>query len=88
MRMDLVDQGIKVSEIKPGMVETEFSEVRFKGDKERAAKVYEGVSPLKPIDIAEIIAFVLSRPAHVNIADLLVLASAQASSTMVVRNQT
>lgn len=83
MRMDLIAQGIKVSEIKPGAVQTEFSEVRFKGDKERAAKVYAGFDPLQAKDIAETVAFIVSRPAHVNIADVLVLAGTQASATMV-----
>lgn len=85
MRLDLNPFGIKVSEIKPGMVETEFSEVRFKGDKERAATVYQGFDPLQATDIAELIDFMLSRPAHVNLADILVLPTAQASATLVNR---
>lgn len=85
MRLDLIAHGIKVSEIKPGLVQTEFSEVRFKGDKEKAEKVYQGLDPLQAQDIAETVAFVLSRPAHVNIADMLVLAGTQASATVVVR---
>ena len=83
MRQDLITEGIKVSEIKPGLVQTEFSAVRFKGDQERAEKVYIGFDPLQAQDIAETVAFILSRPAHVNIADMLVLAGAQASATMV-----
>ncbi|MFH6984194.1 SDR family NAD(P)-dependent oxidoreductase [Marinoscillum luteum] len=83
MRQDLITEGIKVSEIKPGLVQTEFSAVRFKGDQERAEKVYVGFDPLQAQDIAETVAFILSRPAHVNIADMLVLAGAQASATMV-----
>lgn len=83
MRLDLNGKGIRVCSIDPGLVETEFSEVRFKGDKERAAKVYQGFAPLSAQDIAETIAFVLSRPRHVNIADLLIFPSAQASSTIV-----
>ena len=83
MRIDLNEQGIRVGAINPGLVETEFSEVRFKGDKERAKSVYEGFAPLKPQDIADIIRFVVTRPYHVNIADLLVLPTAQASSTIV-----
>lgn len=86
MRIDLLNKGIKVSSIDPGMVETEFSEVRFKGDKERAKNVYTGLTPLSGTDIAEIIAFVLSRPAHVNINDLLVMPTAQASGTIVKRD--
>lgn len=85
MRLDLIAHGIKVSEIKPGLVQTEFSEVRFKGDKEKAEKVYQGFDPLQAQDIAEAIAFVLSRPVHVNIADMLVLAGTQASATTVHR---
>lgn len=86
MRIDLLEKGIKVTSINPGMVETEFSEVRFKGDKERAKNVYRGLTPLSGKDIAEIIAFVLSRPAHVNINDLLVMPTAQANGTVVVRD--
>lgn len=83
MRIDLNAHNIKVTAINPGMVETEFSLVRFKGDEERAKKVYEGLQPLKPIDVAETIAFVLSRPSHVNIADLLLLPTAQATARIV-----
>ncbi len=83
MRIDLNPFGIRVGAIHPGMVETEFSEVRFKGDVERAAKVYQGFEPLQPEDIADIIHFVVSRPYHVNIADLIVMSTAQASSTIV-----
>ncbi|NJL15588.1 MAG: SDR family NAD(P)-dependent oxidoreductase [Microscillaceae bacterium] len=87
MRMDLYKQGIRVSAVNPGLVATEFSEVRFKGDAERAKKVYEGYAPLLARDIAEVIAFVVSRPAHVNIADLLVLPTAQAASYLVNRGE-
>lgn len=83
MRIDLNQYGIRVGAVNPGMVETEFSEVRFKGDKEKAKMVYTGFQPLKPEDVAEIIHFVISRPPHVNIADLVVMATAQASSTIV-----
>jgi NADP-dependent 3-hydroxy acid dehydrogenase YdfG len=86
MRIDLNAHGIKVSEINPGAVETEFSEVRFKGDKEKAKKVYDGFQPLVAQDIAEIIQFVISRPAHVNIAETLVLATAQANASTVNRS--
>lgn len=85
MRIDLLPYGIKVTAINPGMVETEFSEVRFKGDKERAKNVYNGVTPLSGYDIAETISFVLSRPAHVNINDLLIMPTAQANGTIVNR---
>jgi NADP-dependent 3-hydroxy acid dehydrogenase YdfG len=83
MRMDLNKYNIKVGAVNPGMVATEFSEVRFKGDKERADKVYQGFDVLQPEDIADIIYFVVSRPYHVNIADLVVMSTAQASSTMI-----
>lgn len=85
MRMDLNQYGIRVGAIHPGMVETEFSQIRFKGDAERAANVYKGFHPLKPEDIADIIKFVITRPYHVNIADLIVMPTAQASSTIVNR---
>jgi 3-hydroxy acid dehydrogenase / malonic semialdehyde reductase len=71
MRIDLIQEGIKVSEVNPGLVETEFSEVRFKGDTERAASVYQGYEPLRAEDIAELIAFMVTRPAHVNLAEVL-----------------
>ncbi|WP_459210326.1 SDR family NAD(P)-dependent oxidoreductase [Aquimarina rhabdastrellae] len=83
MRIDLNPYGIRVGAIHPGLVETEFSNVRFKGDDQRADNVYKGFDPLKPEDIADIIAFVVTRPYHVNIADLIVLPTAQASSTIV-----
>lgn len=83
MRIDLHHHGIRVGAIHPGLVETEFSEVRFKGDTEKAKKVYQGYTPLTPEDIAEIIYFAVSRPFHVNIADLIVMPSDQASSTIV-----
>lgn len=83
LRIDLNGTGIKVGAIHPGLVKTEFSEVRFKGDTERAEKVYEGYQPLLPEDIAEIIWFAVTRPAHVNIADLVVMSIDQASSTIV-----
>lgn len=86
MRIDLNGKGIKVGAINPGMVETEFSEIRFKGDKEKASKVYQGFTPLQPKDIAEIIWFTVTRPSHVNIADLTVMALDQASSTVVNKN--
>jgi len=86
MRIDLNPFGIRVGGIHPGMVETEFSEVRFKGDAERAANVYKGFDPLQAEDIADIIHFVVSRPYHVNIADLVVMSTAQASSTIVKKN--
>ena len=83
LRLDLNKHNIKVSEINPGLVETSFSDVRFKGDKSKAKNVYKGYKALQADDIAEIISFVISRPRHVNIADLLVLPSDQASSTQI-----
>jgi NADP-dependent 3-hydroxy acid dehydrogenase YdfG len=83
MRMDLNEYGIRVGAVNPGLVETEFSKVRFKGDDDRANKVYKGFEALQPENIADIIHFVVTRPYHVNIADLVVLPTAQASSTMV-----
>jgi 3-hydroxy acid dehydrogenase/malonic semialdehyde reductase len=85
MRIDLNSFGIRVGAIHPGLVETGFSEVRFKGDVNRASNVYKGFEPLQAEDIADIIHFVISRPYHVNIADLMVLPTAQASSTILKR---
>ena len=82
MRIDLNQHNIRVSAIHPGAVETEFSEVRFKGDKEKAKNVYKGFNALQPEDIADIIYFVISRPYHVNIEDLIVYSTAQASATI------
>jgi NADP-dependent 3-hydroxy acid dehydrogenase YdfG len=83
MRMDLNPYGIKVTSINPGLVETEFSLVRFKGDEARANAVYQGYQPLMAEDIADIIAYVVTRPDHVMLADITVFPKAQASSTMV-----
>lgn len=80
MRADLLKAGIKVSEIRPGMVETEFSEVRFHGDKERAAGVYVGVEALTGEDIAEAIDWILSLPAHVNVNDIVLMPTQQAGA--------
>lgn len=85
MKMDLNPYGIRVGAIHPGLVETEFSEVRFKGDTEKAANVYKGFTPLKAEDIADIIHFVISRPYHVNISDMVVMCTAQGSVTLVER---
>ena len=83
MRIDLNGNGIRVGAVNPGLTQTEFSDVRFKGDSEKAEKVYQGFKALQPEDIADIIHFVVTRPYHVNIADLTVMPTAQASSTMV-----
>jgi 3-hydroxy acid dehydrogenase/malonic semialdehyde reductase len=81
MRIDLLPHGIKVTAIHPGAVETEFSEVRFKGDKERAKAVYQGFEPLMAADIADAVWYAVSRPAHVNINDLLIMPTAQANTS-------
>jgi NADP-dependent 3-hydroxy acid dehydrogenase YdfG len=83
MRIDLNKHNIRVSAIHPGAVETEFSDVRFKGDTEKAKTVYQGYKPLQAIDVAEIIHFVVTRPNHVNIEDLVVFSTAQASATII-----
>ena len=86
MRIDLNASGIKVTSINPGMVETEFSLVRFKGDAQRAAQTYKGLEPLKGKDIADIILYAVTRPAHVQLADITVFPTAQASSMHVKRD--
>jgi NADP-dependent 3-hydroxy acid dehydrogenase YdfG len=86
MRIDMLPYGIKVSSVSPGAVNTEFSLVRFKGNKERADAVYSGYTPLNAADIAETILFVITRPAHVNIDDILVMPTAQGYSRDFNRN--
>lgn len=81
MRIDLLPHGIRVTGIHPGAVETEFSAVRFKGDIERAKKVYDGFDPLVAQDIAEAIWFAVSRPAHVTINDMVIMPTAQANTS-------
>ena len=81
IRIDTVHSGIKVTQIAPGAVETEFSIVRFKGDKEKADSVYKGFEPLHPEDIADSVYYVTTLPPHVNINDLLIMPTAQASAT-------
>ncbi|MFT3739879.1 MAG: SDR family NAD(P)-dependent oxidoreductase [Breznakibacter sp.] len=80
MRIDLVKYGIKVSGISPGAVETEFSLVRYDGDADKAKKVYEGIVPLTAADVADALEFVVTRPPHVNINDILIMPTQQASS--------
>ena len=82
LRQDLLGTPVRVTSIDPGMVETEFSEVRFHGDKERAAKVYQGLTPLTPADVADAIVWAVSRPAHVNIARVLMTSIDQANSLL------
>jgi 3-hydroxy acid dehydrogenase/malonic semialdehyde reductase len=84
-RLDMLDKGIKVSSVDPGMVYTEFSKVRFYGDEERVKKVYNGVTPLSPNDVAEAILFCAMRPDHVNINEVIITPLQQASSTQVYR---
>jgi len=86
LRLDLLGTGVRVATVDPGMVgETEFSQVRFRGDAERASAVYRGVTPLTPQDVAEVIVYVASRPAHVNIAETVILPTDQAGATSVNR---
>ncbi|HEX9958446.1 MAG TPA: SDR family NAD(P)-dependent oxidoreductase [Fibrella sp.] len=85
MRLDLTQHGIKVTNIAPGAVETDFSTVRFKGDTARAAQVYAGFDALQAADIADTIVYALSAPAHVTIADITILAAAQAAATTIHR---
>jgi NADP-dependent 3-hydroxy acid dehydrogenase YdfG len=82
LRMDLLGTPVRVTSVDPGMVETEFSEVRFRGDKERAAKVYQGLTPLTAQDVADAIVWAVSRPAHVNIAQVLLTSVDQANSLL------
>ena len=85
LRLDVHGTGVRVTEISPGMVETDFSDVRFKGDKDRAKKVYAGTRPLMPVDIAEAVVWSVLRPKHVNIQELVIFPTDQASVTMVKR---
>jgi 3-hydroxy acid dehydrogenase / malonic semialdehyde reductase len=85
IRLDVLDKNIKVSSIDPGMVYTEFSEVRFRRDKKRAEKVYENLKPLTAEDIAEAIIFCATRPSHVNINEIILTSINQASSTQIFR---
>jgi 3-hydroxy acid dehydrogenase / malonic semialdehyde reductase len=86
MRIELLSHNIKVTQIAPGMAETEFSIVRFKGDDERAKKVYKGIEALHAEDIAETIWWIVNRPPHVNINDIVIMPTAQANATTLIRN--
>jgi len=86
LRQDLLGTGIRVTEISPGMVETEFSEVRLGGDKEKAKAVYQGMTPLSAHDIAEAVVWSLLRPHHVNIQEIVIYPTDQASTSLVHRN--
>jgi 3-hydroxy acid dehydrogenase / malonic semialdehyde reductase len=85
MRLDMLDAGIRVTQIAPGAVETEFSMVRFKGDQERAARIYQGFTPLTGKDIADIAWYVVNQPSHVNITDILVTPAAQGAAGVIKR---
>ena len=85
MRIDLVGEGIRVSQVSPGAARTEFSLVRFHGDKEKADQVYQGYEPLKAEDVAEVIRFITGLPAHVNVNDILLMPTAQASASVIYR---
>ena len=85
LRLELVGKPIRVTEVAPGMVETEFSEVRFSGDRERAARVYQGLTPLSAADVADCIQWAVTRPPHVNIDEIVVKPRAQASATVAAR---
>jgi NADP-dependent 3-hydroxy acid dehydrogenase YdfG len=85
LRLELLGKPIRVTEVAPGLVETEFSLVRFGGDEERARKVYEGLKPLTAADVAEAIAFAVTRPQHVNVDYIAIKPTAQATATIVHR---
>ncbi|MBD2716967.1 SDR family NAD(P)-dependent oxidoreductase [Microvirga sp. STR05] len=83
MRLDLLPHNIRVAEVNPGAVETEFSNVRFKGDEARAKQVYKGFEPLRPEDVADVIQFMVTRPPHVNVAEVLLFPTAQGAATTI-----
>jgi NADP-dependent 3-hydroxy acid dehydrogenase YdfG len=87
LRQDLLGTPIRVTTISPGLVETEFSQVRFRGDRERAAQTYRGLTPLNPDDIADAVFYALSRPSHVNISEIVLFPTDQASATLVNRRE-
>ncbi len=85
LRIDVADTAIRVTNLKPGLVETNFSNIRFHGDHERAAKLYQGIKPLTGDDIADVAVYAANAPAHVQIAEVLILATHQASGSVIVR---
>jgi len=87
LRMDLVDTPVRVTNIQPGLCETEFSIVRFNGDEERAKQVYKGIEALHPEDVADTVVYAATAPLHVQIAEITLMPTAQASSTVVYRKQ-
>ena len=88
LKQDLLGTAIRVSTIDPGLVESEFSQVRFHGDDDRAKAVYQGLTPLTPADVAEVVLFCLTRPAHVNLSEILLVPTDQATATLVHRQKT
>jgi len=87
LKQDLLGTPVRVTSIDPGMVETEFSSVRFHGDTERAKKVYQGLTPLTPADVADAVFFCVTRPVHVNISEMLLVPTDQATATLVHRRE-
>ncbi len=85
MRLDLSGAGLRVTQVSPGMVETEFSLVRFRGDGERADKVYKGLTPLSPDDVADAVVYCATRPPHVDVSEIIIMPTDQASTTMIHR---
>ena len=85
LRIDVADTAVRVTNLKPGLVETNFSNIRFKGDTERAAKLYQGIKPLTGDDIADVAVYAANAPEHVHIAEVLILATHQASGSVIVR---
>ena len=85
LRIDVADTAVRVTNLKPGLVETNFSNVRFRGDTERAAKLYQGIEPLTGDDIADVAVYAANAPKHVQIAEVLILATHQASGSVIVR---
>jgi NADP-dependent 3-hydroxy acid dehydrogenase YdfG len=88
LRMELLGRPIRVTEVDPGLVETEFSVVRFRGDADRAAQVYEGVDPLTADDVADTIAYAVTRPSHVNLDQIVITSRDQALARMIHRHPT
>ena len=86
LRIDVAESAVRVTNVKPGLVETNFSNVRFRGDDQRADNVYKGITPLTGDDIADVALYAASAPKHVQIAEVLVLATHQANGTVIVRN--
>lgn len=85
LKQDLLGTPVRVSSVEPGLVETEFSQVRFRGDAERAQKTYQGMTPLTPDDVADVVFFCVTRPPHVNISEVLLMPTDQAGVTLVNR---